>query len=248
VCIDAYNHQELPFHLAARVVNGHERRPGATPLFQAAFTMDDDPATGVTAPGLRFGPVSDVPTGRVGLDLVLLVVNRPDELALTIDYSIRLFRPETVRSMLDDYVSILRRVTADPDVRVSALAAPEEVPLIDALCRLWADAFGVASIAPDQDFFEMGGSSLLAAQIVAGIGELIGAEVGLRTFFEAANIADLAERIGREHGVTAVPAGRVADIGRDSIEDLIGGIDDLSDDDVRAALGGRGSGGSPEVP
>jgi hypothetical protein len=246
VCIDAYNHQQLPFHLVARMANGHERQPGATPLFQTVFTMDDDPAIGVEVPELSFGPITDVQTGRVGFDLVLLVVNRRDELVVTIDYSTRLFRPKTVRRMLADYESILRRVTMDPEIRLSTLAVPEEVPILDALCRLWAKAFGVAIIAPDQDFFEMGGSSLLAAKIVADIGELIGTEVSLRTFFEAVNVSDLAERIGREYGITTISAQREAEISHDSIEELIGGMDDLSDAEVRAALGDLGSGDHPE--
>ncbi|MBH0780947.1 non-ribosomal peptide synthase/polyketide synthase [Nocardia bovistercoris] len=57
-----------------------------------------------------------------------------------------------------------------------------------------------ARIGADDDFFELGGSSLLAAKAVARIGAALGRSVGVRALFEAPRVTDLAARTALESG------------------------------------------------
>ncbi|GID90950.1 phosphopantetheine-binding protein [Amorphoplanes digitatis] len=60
------------------------------------------------------------------------------------------------------------------------------------LLRLWRESLGVADAGPDDDFFELGGDSLVATQLVARLREELGVAVTLLTVFENPTVAELA--------------------------------------------------------
>jgi non-ribosomal peptide synthetase component F/acyl carrier protein len=64
-----------------------------------------------------------------------------------------------------------------------------------ALAAIWAEVLDVEQVAPDDDFFELGGTSLLAMQIVARASDAFGVELALDALFEAPTIAGLAQAI-----------------------------------------------------
>ncbi|RCL26417.1 non-ribosomal peptide synthetase [Pseudomonas sp. AFG_SD02_1510_Pfu_092] len=60
------------------------------------------------------------------------------------------------------------------------------------LLALWQEVLGQQAIAMDDNFFAIGGHSLLAAQLVARIRQALNLELPLRSLFEAPTIAQLA--------------------------------------------------------
>ena len=60
------------------------------------------------------------------------------------------------------------------------------------LQAIWARAFGVGSIGVDEDFFALGGDSLMAVAICAEITEAFGYDLPIATLFHASTIAALA--------------------------------------------------------
>jgi acyl carrier protein len=64
-----------------------------------------------------------------------------------------------------------------------------------ALAAIWAEVLGVERVGPEDDFFELGGTSLLAMQIVARAADAFGVDVALDALFEAPTVAGLARQI-----------------------------------------------------
>jgi acyl carrier protein len=61
-----------------------------------------------------------------------------------------------------------------------------------ALATLWADLLGITEVGADDDFFELGGNSLLATRITGEISTAYGVEVNPRAFYENPTVGELA--------------------------------------------------------
>jgi amino acid adenylation domain-containing protein len=72
---------------------------------------------------------------------------------------------------------------------------PPRTPVEQDLADIWSELLGVRQLAVNDNFFDLGGHSLIATQIAARIRDLYGVDLSLRKFFEAPTIADLASAI-----------------------------------------------------
>lgn len=70
----------------------------------------------------------------------------------------------------------------------------------EALTRLFAQVLDVGDVGPDDAFFDLGGTSLLAVRLVARVREEFGAELTIGSLFESPT-AGRARRTARLHGV-----------------------------------------------
>lgn len=72
-------------------------------------------------------------------------------------------------------------------------------PREEALTRLFAQVLDVDRVGPDDAFFDLGGTSLLAVRLVARIREELGGRLTIGSLFEAPTPATLADRLERVH-------------------------------------------------
>ena len=71
-----------------------------------------------------------------------------------------------------------------------------------ALAGTWCDLLGVEGIGADEDFFALGGHSLIAVRLFAQIKKLYGITLPLSTLFRARTIAQLAALVAERTGVS----------------------------------------------
>ncbi|MGO1121107.1 amino acid adenylation domain-containing protein [Rhodovibrionaceae bacterium A322] len=64
-------------------------------------------------------------------------------------------------------------------------AAPASSGRQQLICALFAEVLGLTAVSPDASFFDLGGQSLLAAQVVARLSKTLQQDVPLRLLFEA---------------------------------------------------------------
>ena len=92
-------------------------------------------------------------------------------------------------------------------------AAPR-TPTEEILARIWEDVLGVENVSVFDNFFDLGGHSLMATQLVSRIRNAFQIEIPIRQIFEAANLAELAQiidqRLQQEQGVALPPFSRIS--------------------------------------
>ncbi len=115
-------------------------------------------------------------------------------------------------------------VHARPDIETPYVAPRTELEA--QLAEMWQKLFGIDRVGVNDNFFRLGGDSLLAIQLGARVRDTFGLDVSVVDLFEQATIAGLAERIEKLR----------AEGGAASVESTLAMIEDLSDDQVEAML------------
>jgi natural product biosynthesis luciferase-like monooxygenase protein len=92
----------------------------------------------------------------------------------------------------------------------SALVPPRTA-LEHVLVSLWADMLGVDEVGIHDDFFKIGGHSLLAAQLLSRLRETFEIDLPLRSLLQAPTVAELAEAMS-EMSEQRVRIERIADL------------------------------------
>src|SRR6185295_13933702 len=70
-----------------------------------------------------------------------------------------------------------------------------QTPLQEVVAELWADLLGLERVGIHDSFFELGGYSLQATQLVSRLRKTFQVELPLRSLFEAPTIAGLVEKL-----------------------------------------------------
>ncbi|MEC3913413.1 amino acid adenylation domain-containing protein [Nocardia sp. CDC160] len=87
-----------------------------------------------------------------------------------------------------------RAALPDPEFKAAEFRAPA-TDLEQTVADAFGDVLGVDRVGADDDFFALGGNSLLATQVASRLRTLTGAEVRVAWFFAAPTVAGLATQI-----------------------------------------------------
>ena len=93
------------------------------------------------------------------------------------------------RARLPEPEQTAREVTTD--------FAPPRGPLEELLARLFGEFLDVSPIGRDDNFFDLGGHSMLAARLVTHLHAALGVSLPLRALFDAPTVAGLSRRLER---------------------------------------------------
>ena len=96
------------------------------------------------------------------------------------------------------------------------------------LVGIWRDILHLEQVGIYDNFFDLGGHSLLATQVVSRVHDSFGINLQVRSLFEAPTVADL----------SVIVVQRLAERTDDeTLEQLIGELDQLSEDEIQRLLG-----------
>lgn len=111
-----------------------------------------------------------------------------------------------------------------PEVAAPALSlAPDAADggIQAGLIGIWIDLFGNPVLSADDDFFELGGNSLIAIELAAMVRSRLGLDLDIAVLFDAPTVRSLAERLVATEGVPT-PTGDDLDELLDRVERAAG--------------------------
>ena len=93
-------------------------------------------------------------------------------------------------------------LSLDP-VRAQATSAeivPPRTPTEKAIARVWSEILGLEEVSADVNFFDLGGHSLLLAQVRAKLKEALGADLSIIELFQYPTVIQLGARVDASKG------------------------------------------------
>ncbi len=82
---------------------------------------------------------------------------------------------------------------------------PPRTPVEEIVAGVFAQVLGIRRVGRGDDFFALGGNSLVATQVVSRLGEALGARIPVRALFDAPTVEALAVRVEQATGTGTRP-------------------------------------------
>ncbi|WP_043739796.1 non-ribosomal peptide synthetase, partial [Nocardia carnea] len=158
-------------------------------IAQAAVVAKSDPRTGdrlvgylvPSGAGLDFARIQDTLAQRLPSYMVPAAFVELDAL------------PLNVNGKLD------RKALPEPEFEAREFRAPS-TPIEEIVANIFAEVLGIDQVGADDDFFALGGNSLVATQVAARLSKALDTTVPVRALFEASTVAGLAVRVEQHAG------------------------------------------------
>ncbi|NNL78724.1 MAG: acyltransferase domain-containing protein, partial [Desulfobacterales bacterium] len=154
------------------------------------------------------------PRSHESFELYLNVVESATAFELKCHFKTALFDPQTIQAWLELYINTLEKIARDPKAQIDAplcsrqieqrqhrkaqIASDVDNDLIGRLLPIWQRVLGNSSIGPHDNFFDLGGQSLLAAKLFAEIENLLCKSIPLSALYKAPTVAKLAQIIEQQ--------------------------------------------------
>jgi amino acid adenylation domain-containing protein len=198
--VEALDHQQLPCEVLLgelrpgddlsrlRWVNiyfgYHQRIDSATPRGRSGIEI-----------ALRPGPVAELESRFV---LSLELSETAEGLHGDFEYDSSLFDEDRIATWQARFVSLLDAILDQPEQRLSELSRRDEHAPSPVECRMmtiWREILNIERVRSRDNFFDLGGNSLLALRLVSRIRTEFGVELPLVDLFTTADLAALVERV-----------------------------------------------------
>ncbi|WP_280437982.1 condensation domain-containing protein, partial [Nocardia carnea] len=92
-----------------------------------------------------------------------------------------------------------RKALPEPEFQAREFRAPS-TPIEEIVAGVFAEVLGIDQVGADDDFFALGGNSLVATQVAARLSKALDTTVPVRALFEASTVAGLAVRVEQHAG------------------------------------------------
>jgi acyl carrier protein len=202
--LSANEHQATPFQHLAELPAVRN-----VPLMRAMFVLQTHLKPPPGLPGLQITPVP-VQHGYDYADMSLELTEENGAFSGMMWFKSALFEADHMAQFVENYLAVLAAVTAHPERPLSALPRFELPVVVEAaangkrpftaprdaaeteLAAIWGEMLAYEPVSVYDNFFDVGGHSLLAIRLFDRIEAVTGVKLPLSLLFRAATIADLA--------------------------------------------------------
>ena len=101
--------------------------------------------------------------------------------------------PLTANGKIDRAALSLNYAVAEPEAEFMSPRTPAE----ELVARVWKEVLGVERVSVNSSFFDLGGYSLLATQIILRLREIFRVEVPVRAMFETPTVCGIIETMSK---------------------------------------------------
>ncbi len=226
--LDAYTHQDLPLDKIIEDLTTH-RTLDRNPLFQAFFSYEKTTTTpDLQLHNLTTTPLES-PNHTAKFDLDLGIEEHPDgTLEIGLNYATDLFDTTTAHTMLHHLHHLLTTLTTNPHTPLDAITPPVthrtiagsggSTPVVadppavtqtgrppqssteKAVAGIWEELLGRPVTSVSDNFFSLGGQSLLVLRLVARVREVMDLKLDPAAAFETPTVGALAAAIDQARG------------------------------------------------
>lgn len=142
-------------------------------------------------------------SGEMAIEAYVVMLDGPPERAANLNQRLQAsLRQKLPAYMCPSFIGVLEALPRTPNGKVDRGALPPSLPQHQAgtqsplgnaierrLAKVWSAVLGISEIAADTNFFEIGGHSLLAVRLLAGIDVAFGRRLSLSALFKNPTIA-----------------------------------------------------------
>ena len=216
VSVNALSHSELPFEVLVdrikmRTINGRK------PIFQFYFFYQNAFLRPRQEGALNIVPLPTVSLG-IPFEMQLGMIERQEGIRAQLEYNPDFYDPQTIRRVLADYQKILEAFVSQPGLTLESLSVsrvastpllsesvPQHLEIIApqteieiSMAKIWEDVLSARPIGRNQDYFELGGNSLLATRLFSEIERVFRVHLPISTLFYAKTVAEFAALIEKQ--------------------------------------------------
>jgi amino acid adenylation domain-containing protein len=178
---------------------------------------------------------SDLSSGISTIDLRLALKERLPEYMVPASFVVLDEMPLNANGKADRKALPAPERTEAADAYVAPRTPEEEL-----IAGILADLLRLERVGAEDDFFTLGGHSLMAMRLVTRVREARQVELPLRTIFETPTVAALAAAVAASAATAAPALAPIAIIPAASDDDLLAHMDEMSEEELDALLGSLG--------
>ncbi|MGC0417230.1 amino acid adenylation domain-containing protein [Embleya sp. AB8] len=162
--------------------------------------------------------LGELDTGAAPNEATFLVNETAAGTEIHLVHDVERFDADAAAALLDGFLRVLTRGTAEPDLPCSAITLPEPPPaehpvppaaepgqrrteptgvVEEFLADVWAGLLGAEQVTAADSFFDLGGSSLTAIRLTREIQDALGVQLPVHSVFELPVLTDLAADVER---------------------------------------------------
>jgi len=247
--LGGYANQEVPFEKLVSELH-RDRNLEHNPIFQVMFVLQSGQTFLPQFSSLRVRNV-ELQTYSSKFDLALEATGGNEGLDISISYSTDLFADESATQMLADFQLLLAWFVENPerplnelpalswkakyapatnatfDEKASTAFVAPRTPIEEKLVSIWTEVLTIDRVSVEDNFFALGGHSLMATQVIARVRSTFNYELPLRRLFETPTIAGLANVICENHADKTE---------HDEFAAMMAELEGLTDDEARAQV------------